>query len=455
MQPGLTARRRLPMLRSMSLQALFADHIQHLTAGYARALQAGRFDGVIVHAGRLERKSPFDDQDWPFRAVPAFEHWAPVMWPDSAVLMRLGQPPKLLAHRNLSFWEKPAEPDFELLGAAFEVVEVNSFDAIKEHLGDGRLAFIGHSPDPALQLGLPEESYNPSSLIEAVHELRTRKTAYEVQCLYEASVRAAQGHQSVGQAFMAGVRNELDLHLTYLMATEQDDAECPYKNIVALGTSGAVLHHITYGEAQSAESLLIDAGARARGYASDITRTHVSPAQAEPVRRFADLVAQMDRLQLSIIDRVEVGQPYEMLHDAAHQLLGELLVNVGLAKVSAEACVQTGLTRLLFPHGLGHSLGIQVHDVGMRRTEPRADNRFLRNTSVIEEGQVFTVEPGLYFIDHLLNEAKVGAHADTLDWDLVDELRPFGGIRIEDNVLVKGRGVRNLTREAFAQVEAE
>lgn len=435
------------------LAKVYQDHIQHLTRGYERALEISGFDGVLVHAGRLERKSPFDDQDWPFRAVPAFEHWVDLAWPDSAIVLFKGARPKLLALRNLSFWERPAEPDFYRLGQWFEVIEVHSFEAIKDHLGSGKVAFIGHSVDPALELDLPEDSYNPSLLIHALDELRTLKTPYEVQSMYEASLRAAHGHTSVQQAFMAGLRNELDLHLTFLMATEQDDAACPYKNIVALGASGAVLHHITYRDAPEAESLLVDAGARVRGYASDITRTYASPAQDPAVRRFAELIDAMEVLQRGIIDEIHVGQPYEALHDAAHHLLGGLLADFGLAKITGEACVQTGLTRVLFPHGLGHSLGIQVHDVGMRTRPPREENRFLRNTSTIQAGQVFTIEPGLYFIDHLLAEAKAGPHADTVDWGLVDSLRPFGGIRIEDNVLVQEDGVRNLTREAFAEAE--
>lgn len=94
-----------------------------------------------------------------------------------------------------------------------------------------------------------------------------------------------------------------------------------------------------------------------------------------------------------------------------------------------------------------------MHDVGCRLTEPRPENKFLRNTRTIAPGQVFTIEPGLYFIDALLAEARAGAHADSLDWALVDALRPFGGIRVEDNVVVLPEGsaenVRNLTREAF------
>jgi Xaa-Pro dipeptidase len=106
----------------------------------------------------------------------------------------------------------------------------------------------------------------------------------------------------------------------------------------------------------------------------------------------------------------------------------------------------------LFPHGLGHSLGVCVHDVGMRLTPPRDDNPFLRNTSAIEIGQVFTIEPGCYVIDALLAPLRADDRAELVDWAAIDALRPFGGIRIEDDICVVDGGLTNLTREALAAV---
>ena len=209
-----------------------------------------------------------------------------------------------------------------------------------------------------------------------------------------------------------------------------------------------MLHYIAYETRKviGDTSLLVDAGARYLGYGSDITRTYArgtSPA----ARRFAELVAALDRVQQQICAAVRPGRAYEDLHDEAHRLVAAMLVDVGLATGSADALVADGVTRALFPHGLGHSLGVVTHDVGMKLVPPRADNKYLRNTSTIEIGQVFTIEPGLYFIDALVEPLRGKA---PLDWKLVDELRPFGGIRIEDNVVVQERGIRNLTREAYA-----
>jgi Xaa-Pro dipeptidase len=109
--------------------------------------------------------------------------------------------------------------------------------------------------------------------------------------------------------------------------------------------------------------------------------------------------------------------------------------------------VAGGVTRLFFPHGLGHSLGLQVHDVGMRLKNPALENPYLRNTSKITAGQVCTIEPGLYFIPTLMKRLVEGHARSAVDTKMLDALMPFGGIRIEDNILATDSGPVNLTRD--------
>jgi Xaa-Pro dipeptidase len=167
-------------------------------------------------------------------------------------------------------------------------------------------------------------------------------------------------------------------------------------------------------------------------------------------RRFGELLARMDQLQQQIIAHIKPGLAYEELHDESHRRLADVLRDLGIGKGTSAELVDRGITRAFFPHGLGHSLGVTVHDVGTKVRPPRADNKFLRNTSTIEPGQVFTIEPGFYVIDALVSELEGGDREHLIDWTRVDELRPFGGIRIEDNVVVQDDGVRNLTREAYS-----
>jgi Xaa-Pro dipeptidase len=214
------------------------------------------------------------------------------------------------------------------------------------------------------------------------------------------------------------------------------------------------LHHVSYGRATpagtGAQALLVDAGATFMGYCSDITRTHVKDGGAS-ASAFASLVASVERLQQDLCAAVAVGDKYEALHNRAHREVAVALRDAGVLTVSADEAVAGGVTRAFFPHGLGHSLGLQCHDVGCALVKPQPSNPFLRNTSTIAEGQCFTIEPGIYFIEPLLDPLRQGPLAASVDWELVGELRKFGGVRIEDDLVVVGgdQVTRNLTREVL------
>lgn len=158
-------------------------------------------------------------------------------------------------------------------------------------------------------------------------------------------------------------------------------------------------------------------------------------------------------MQQRLCADVATGLNFEALHDACHVQLTQVLADVGLLRrgvLSADAALAAGVSRAFLPHGLGHSLGLQVHDVGCALRRPRADNPWLRATIDIAPGHVFTIEPGVYFIEALLGPWRTGPLAGAIDWPLVAALAPFGGVRIEDDVVVPGAAtgpVRNLTRE--------
>jgi Xaa-Pro dipeptidase len=425
----------------------YAAHVAHLRAAYAAAAASAGVDTLILHAGSAQLRDRFDDQHHPFRPTPAFAHWLPLAEPDALLVLSGERRPRLVRPRIDDFWEAPPPPPPDWVLAEYDVEVVADPSSIA--LPAGRRALISSTPP-----GWFDADANPAALLAALDQVRTRKTEHERDCLALASDRAARGHARAAAAFLAGDPAELDLHLTYLAATDQDADDTPYKNIVALGEHAAVLHFVSYGRAapgRAAQSLLVDAGAAALGYASDITRTTARGSGAA-VELFRALIAEMDALQQEIIRRIRPGLAYEALHDQSHELLAAALVRLGVGKGSAEALVARGVTRAFYPHGLGHSLGVQVHDVGMRLTPPRADNPFLRNTSEIAEGQVFTIEPGCYVIEPLLAPLRADDRRGLVDWSLVEALRPFGGVRIEDDVAVVAGGVRDFTREAFSSL---
>jgi Xaa-Pro dipeptidase len=435
--------------------ALYADHLRQLESGYARVLAATGYDAVVIYSGSAKLRSAYDDQYWPVRVTPHFQHWLPLAEPDCALIIMPGTRPKLLWTDAQGFWERPAPVDSSHWQSHFEILKLAVPDDARQLLPTGRVAFIGEERARAASWGFSEDDSAPKALQSHLDQLRTRKTAYEVACLAEANRRAAVGHDALAQAFAAGDSSEFDLHLLFLRATQQDDPETPYKNIVALGPNAATLHHVSYlknpSHGTASQSLLVDAGATCFGYCSDITRTYVKGSGAA-ASAFAGLLGEVSQFQQRLCARVRVGDKYEALHDEAHREVASALRAVGLTRLSVDEAVAAGLTRAFFPHGLGHSLGLQCHDVGCALIKPRPDNPFLRNTSVISEGQCFTIEPGIYFIDSLLDKQRAEPHASSVDWKLTAELAQLGGIRIEDDLVVQAgpQAARNLTRAVLA-----
>ena len=422
------------------LSALYEHHVRTLEAGYAAALAAAGFDAVIVHSGTPRKRSDFDDQYFPHRPTPEFQHWAPIADPGCAIVVEPGKKTVLVWPEVKDFWERPAPPEsMHFMG----ILDVRRTTTPERPQGK-RIAWIGEPHD-----GKDVPDANPPALLKALEALRIKKTPYEIACLVEANRRAARGHEAVRRAFAEGDRAELDLHLLYLGATRQDDQETPYKGIVALGRSASILHHVAYAkDSARAESCLLDAGATYLGYCSDITRTWVKP-RGQAASAFAELLAAMEAMQKRLCARITSGAPYEELHDESHRQVSAILKEAGIAKGSVEEIDARGVSRVFYPHGLGHSLGLQTHDVGCAVVTPKPENPFLRNTSRIEEGQVFTIEPGLYFIDGLLAGLRGRPEGKLVDWNIVEALAPLGGIRIEDDLLVTESGARNLTREVL------
>ena len=430
-----------------TLEGLHRAHVSRLAADTGQALRKHGYDALVVHSGAPQKRTQADDQYWPLRVTPEFQHWLPLMEPGCALVVEPGRKPRLLRLRETNFWEALAPPETDHFWGSFDVVEASSAPAMRDLLPRAHVAFIGDEVAAAKAWGIAD--VNPPQLVAALDQLRVHKTPYEEECIAEANRRAAAGHEDLRRLFADGDRPELELHLAFLGATKQDDADTPYKNIVALGAHSATLHHVSYSKrAQPAQSLLVDAGACFAGYCSDVTRTWVKGGGGAG-SAFAGLVAQVDAMQQRLCAQARTGLPYEALHDESHRQVGGILRETGLLKTSGEEGVAAGVTRAFYPHGLGHSLGLQCHDVGCASVKPRPENPFLRNTTIISERQCFTVEPGIYFIDALLRPLREGPLARTVDWKLVDALAPFGGIRIEDDVVVRENGVRNLTREVL------
>jgi len=218
---------------------------------------------------------------------------------------------------------------------------------------------------------------------------------------------------------------------------------------------GQILHNETYGGTLEAGQLLVvDAGAESpAGYASDITRVVPVSGRFSSVQR--DLYDIVLAMQIGAIEGAGPGVSFVDLHLEAARTLVRGLVDIGLMKGDPDAAVEAGAHALFYPHGLGHMLGLDVHDMedlgdivgygeGVERSTQFGLN-FLRMGRRLEPGFVFTIEPGCYFIPALIDMWRgEGKHGDFIDYDQVEDCRDLGGIRIEDDVLVTREGRRVL-----------
>jgi Xaa-Pro dipeptidase len=431
-------------------QTLFAAHLRDTLAAIDAALEQSGHDGVVIAAG--EARLVFqDDQTYPFRPSPWFRWLMPgPPSPGSVVEYVPGEQPRLLFVAPEDFWHSPPTVPDEAWTGLFRLQTVRDareiVSAVK--LSSGRRAWIGEEPPP----GAGWES-NPPELLARLVQARCLKSAWELSNLREATRIAVAGHLAAEQAFRRGAA-EYDIHLAFLGAVRQDEAALPYPPIIALNEHGAVLHY-QHREMQPPGrvlSLLIDAGASRRGYGSDITRTWASTPGL-----FATLVEGMHAVQMQLCSQVVAGADWRTLHLEAHRLVAQLLRDTDVLHMSPDAALESGVSAAFLPHGLGHLLGLQVHDVGGFQSAadaapiPRPPGHpALRLTRKLEPGMVVTVEPGLYFVGSLLAALRSGAHAEAVNWPLVERLSPYGGIRIEDNLAVTTGGAENLTRMAFA-----
>ena len=433
---------------------LYAKHLDMLQSRADTALARGGFDHLVVPSGTLHYQV-FDDRDYPYAVNPQFKAWLPLSRnPGSWLVYTPGVKPKVIYLQPFDYWHVVPEAPSGDWVEHFDIVIIRKPDEALQHLPKNvaHCAILGE-PQSALGASVPN---NPKAVVDYLEYQRAFKTPYEVRMMRQATRMGVRGHRAAEAAFRAG-KSEFDIHLAYCAAARQDAGELPYNNIVALNQHGAVLHYTELGRTPppAIRSFLIDAGASHVGYACDITRTYSTNADDE----FQSLIDAVDRAQLKMCDQVRAGFDYKQLHLDAHLALATILHDFGVIKVSPEAAVATGVSSTFFPHGVGHGIGLQVHEVaGFAESDrggtiPKPEGHpYLRLTRVLEPGMVVTIEPGVYFIDMLLEPLKQGANAGSVDWTRVDAFRPFGGIRIEDDVVCTNDAPVNLTREGFAEL---
>jgi Xaa-Pro dipeptidase len=287
-----------------------------------------------------------------------------------------------------------------------------------------------------------------AELRDALDDLRICKTEPELELMKRANEVSGRAHREVMRRTRPGMY-EYEIQAIF-------ESEClksglkhlGYPSIVAAGKNGAVLHyHANNAQLKNGEFLLIDAGAEYKGYSADITRTF--PANGKFTQRQRDIYTVVLDAQKACIDRARPGVISADLHVHSMTVIAEGLKALGILKGETSGLVEGGAVRLFYPHGLTHTLGLDVHDTlgGKKRKLPNPTKVPVRFVARLEPGFVITMEPGVYFIDALLKDPQLRRkHRGSVDFARAEKFLDLGGVRIEDDVVVRPHGAPlNLT----------
>jgi Xaa-Pro aminopeptidase len=281
-------------------------------------------------------------------------------------------------------------------------------------------------------------------LRDALIHVRRPKDDAELERMRRAAEATRAGFAELVQLIAAGrTERELQIQLEAAFLLNGGDF-LAFETIVAAGDHAAVLHFSPTGrELRDGDLLLVDAGAEYRGYASDVTRTYPVGGTFSAEQAFVHDTVR--RAGEAAIAACRPGTQWHDVHHAAALVVAEGLVELGVLRGSPETLVESGAATLFFPHGVGHLVGLGVRDTGPASDEagkPVPGLPRLRLDVPLGPRQAWTVEPGIYFVPALLARER---GRDGVDWDRVDELNGFGGVRLEQNVLISDDGCEILT----------
>lgn len=424
--------------------------------------------GVILWLGHILQPRNYRDNTYPFRQNSHFLYYVGLAEPHLAVLSYLEDDCDIL------FAPPTTMDDVVWRGAGNERMDMARMTGIETVEDIGRLGVYltkaraqGHAvhylppyQDSSLFRLAELLVIDPldvvvgasQALAESVVKQRSIKFEAEIQEIEDALLVTDRMHRTAMSRTKPGLSEYAIAGAIQGVALSENRAQA-YNPIVTV--HGEVLHNHAYdNRLEKDRLLLIDAGAEStRSYASDITRTFPVSGRFAPAQH--DVYQIVLEAQSGAIARVRPGVSYKEIHLHASRIIVEGLKSIGLMRGNPEDAVEAGAHALFFPHGLGHMLGLDVHDmedlgdiVGYNMDERRSTQfglNFLRLSKSLEPGYVLTVEPGIYFIPALIDRWRdEKQNREFINHEKLEGFRNFGGIRIEDDVLVTEKGARVL-----------
>ncbi|KAI4943988.1 hypothetical protein J4E91_009136 [Alternaria rosae] len=313
------------------------------------------------------------------------------------------------------------------------------------------------------------------ALRSAMNVCRMIKDDHEIKLIRKANDISSQAHREI-LANITKFKNEAQVEGLFMdVCISQQAKQQAYDPIAASGPNAGTLHYDANNEDLAGRQLMcLDAGCEYELYASDITRTFPL-STSWPSKEAESIYKLVQRMQETCIERLEPGVRYLDLHIMAHQIAIDGLLQLGiLHRGTKEEIYKAGTSRAFFPHGLGHHIGLEVHDVGqaqlmsVRRGKPvyqQAPSLYPQDfhvpiydsetclaptdpqSSHLEEGMVVTVEPGIYFSAYALQHFYLPSpvHSKYINIEVLKRYMPVGGVRIEDDILITSSGYENLT----------
>ena len=438
--------------------------------------------GMLLFLGNDESSLNYPNNSYKFRQDSSFLYYFGIDIPNMVGIIDVDENKEILFGYEFKLedivWMGP-QPKLAQLAEQIGIAQSESIDSLKKYLKSKKskqvkIHFLPtYRGDQTLKLAdlLDENPYKLKSkfskkLIEAVVAQRSIKGEEEVAEIEYAMEIAYQMHTTAMRMAKPGV-------IEHDIAGAIEGIALSLGNGVSFGSivskNGQTLHNHFHGNVLKEGDLLVcDAGAESLlHYASDITRT--TPVGGKFSYQQREIYEIVLTAQKNAINMIKPGVKHVDVHLTAAKIIAAGLSQIGIMKGDLNAAVKAGAHALFFPHGLGHMMGLDVHDmenlgevyVGYDENTKRSDQfglAYLRLAKELKQGYVFTCEPGIYFIPELIDQWKVKKKfKNFIDYDKVDMYRNFGGIRIEDNILVTQNGNKLLGRpipKEVADVEA-
>ncbi|MGB3308415.1 MAG: aminopeptidase P family protein [Nodosilinea sp.] len=398
---------------------------------------------VVLWSGQAIARN-FPANVYPFRASSHFLYFAGLPLAKAAIHLEGGRLTLFMDDTSpeAALWHGPT-PSRAAIAAKIGADAAYPYDELKLHLAAAATL-------PAQAAANPTPS---KALVEALVALRLHHDDEALAQIKRAAAVSVAAHRA-GMAATPRATTEAEVRAAMEQVIMAQGMTCAYNSIVTV--HGEVLHNEQYHHALAAGDLLLtDVGAEAAsGWASDITRTWPVSGRFTAAQR--DIYDVVLAAHDACIAAAQPGVEYRDLHLLACRTLAAGLVDLGLLQGHPDSLVEQDVHALFFPHGVGHLLGLDVHDMedlgdaaGYAAGRTRSDRfglKFLRLDRPLAANMVVTIEPGFYQVPGILDPARQsGQYNDTINWERLDDFQGVRGIRIEDDVQITPTGCTVLT----------